>query len=165
MGRRARRSWMGTDADVGSRRKKMFGCFKNNNMPTHIRAHTPRRIGSRRSVMTGHAQKTGGGLTKSDLKFNRWGRIVSKKVQAQAFDRWSDVRSVFRENRAAPFTPKRVKSESPSSTSRKRKRKHSLSPSRATPKRAKPSSASRKRKRSLSPSPATPRRYNLRPRR
>lgn len=36
-------------------------------------------IGSRAQVMHGTAQKTSGGLTKSDLKYNKWGRIVSRK--------------------------------------------------------------------------------------
>lgn len=36
-------------------------------------------IGSRAQVMHGTAHHTTGGLTKRDLKYNKWGRIVSKK--------------------------------------------------------------------------------------
>jgi hypothetical protein len=36
-------------------------------------------IGSRAQVMHGTAHHTSGGLTKRDLKYNKWGRIVSKK--------------------------------------------------------------------------------------
>ena len=37
-------------------------------------------IGSRSQVMHGNAKKTSGGLTKSQLKYNKQGKIVSKKV-------------------------------------------------------------------------------------
>jgi hypothetical protein len=40
--------------------------------------------GSRAQVMHGTAKKTSGGLTKSDLKYNKQGRIVSKKKSALA---------------------------------------------------------------------------------
>jgi hypothetical protein len=43
-----------------------------------------RRIGSRASVMHGTAHHTTGGLTKSDLKYNKWGRIVSRKKSMMA---------------------------------------------------------------------------------
>ncbi len=36
-------------------------------------------VGSRAMVMHGTAHHTSGGLTKRDLKYNKWGRIVSKK--------------------------------------------------------------------------------------
>ena len=36
-------------------------------------------IGSRAQVMHNTAHHTSGGLTKRDLKYNKWGRIVSKK--------------------------------------------------------------------------------------
>ena len=41
-------------------------------------------IGSRAQVMHGTAHHTSGGLTKSDLKMNKWGRIVSRKKAAKA---------------------------------------------------------------------------------
>ena len=41
-------------------------------------------IGSRAQVMHGSAHHTSGGLTKKDLKYNKWGRIVSRKKSTQA---------------------------------------------------------------------------------
>ena len=41
-------------------------------------------FGSRAQVMHGTAQKTTGNLRKKDLKYNKNGRIVSKKVSALA---------------------------------------------------------------------------------
>lgn len=41
-------------------------------------------VGSRAQVMHGTAKHTSGGLTKGDLKYNKTGRIVSKKKSAQA---------------------------------------------------------------------------------
>ena len=41
-------------------------------------------IGSRSQVMRGTANKTSGGLTKSQLKYNKQGKIVSKKASALA---------------------------------------------------------------------------------
>jgi len=40
--------------------------------------------GSRAQVMSGSALKTPGGLRKKDLKYNKQGRIVSKKKSARA---------------------------------------------------------------------------------
>jgi hypothetical protein len=40
--------------------------------------------GSRAQVMHGTADKTAGGLTKSDLKYNKAGRIVSRKKSMKA---------------------------------------------------------------------------------
>ena len=40
--------------------------------------------GSRAQVMNGTARKTPGGLTKKDLKYNKQGRIVSRKQSARA---------------------------------------------------------------------------------
>ena len=42
------------------------------------------QIGSRAQVMHGTAHHTSGGLTKSDLKMNKWGRIVSRKKSMTA---------------------------------------------------------------------------------
>jgi hypothetical protein len=42
------------------------------------------RIGSRAQVMHGNAKITGGGLKKKDLKYNKQGKIVSKKMSAIA---------------------------------------------------------------------------------
>ena len=43
-----------------------------------------RRIGSRAQVMHGTAKMTGGGLRKKDLKYNKQGKIVSKKMSQRA---------------------------------------------------------------------------------
>ena len=43
-----------------------------------------RRIGTRAQVMHATAHHTPGGLTKTDLKYNKWGRIVSRKKSAKA---------------------------------------------------------------------------------
>jgi hypothetical protein len=43
-----------------------------------------RRVGTRAQVMHNTAHHTPGGLTKSDLKYNKWGRIVSKAKSAKA---------------------------------------------------------------------------------
>ena len=43
-----------------------------------------RVIGSRAQVMNGSALKTPGNLRKKDLKYNKQGRIVSKKRSARA---------------------------------------------------------------------------------
>lgn len=41
-------------------------------------------IGSRAQVMHGTAHHTSGGLTKGDLKYNKWGRIVSRAKSEKA---------------------------------------------------------------------------------
>ena len=46
-------------------------------------SHTP-RIGSRAQVMHGTAHHTVGGLTKTELKYNKAGRIVSRKKSMKA---------------------------------------------------------------------------------
>ena len=42
------------------------------------------RIGTRAQVMHGNAKQTGGGLKMKDLKYNKHGKIVSKKVSSRA---------------------------------------------------------------------------------
>ena len=42
------------------------------------------RVGSRAQVMHGNAKMTGGGLKKKDLKYNKQGKIVSKKMSTLA---------------------------------------------------------------------------------
>ena len=42
------------------------------------------KIGSRAQVIHGTAMKTSGGLTKKDLKYNKWGKIVSIKASEAA---------------------------------------------------------------------------------
>jgi hypothetical protein len=41
-------------------------------------------IGSRAQVMHGNAHKTSGGLTKKQLKYNKQGKIVSRKASTLA---------------------------------------------------------------------------------
>lgn len=41
-------------------------------------------VGSRAQVMHGTAHHTSGGLTKTDLKYNKHGRIVSRKKSMKA---------------------------------------------------------------------------------
>jgi len=41
--------------------------------------HKTQKVGSRRKVWNGTAEKTSGGLTRKDLKQNKYGRIVSVK--------------------------------------------------------------------------------------
>lgn len=43
-----------------------------------------RKVGTRAQVMHNTAHHTSGGLTKRDLKYNKWGRIVSKKRSSLA---------------------------------------------------------------------------------
>jgi hypothetical protein len=43
-----------------------------------------RRVGTRAQVMHKTAHHTPGGLTISDLKYNKWGRIVSRAKSAKA---------------------------------------------------------------------------------
>ena len=43
-----------------------------------------RATGSRAQVMNGTARRTAGNLTKKDLKYNKQGRIVSRKQSARA---------------------------------------------------------------------------------
>ena len=45
--------------------------------------HKTRKVGTRAQVMHGSAEKTKGGLTKKQLKYNKYGRIVSKKKSAK----------------------------------------------------------------------------------
>lgn len=45
--------------------------------------HVP-AVGSRAQVMHGTAHHTSGGLTKGDLKYNKYGRIVSRKKSQKA---------------------------------------------------------------------------------
>ena len=54
-------------------------------MPKRSNKRSPMRArGSRAQVMNGTAKKTPGGLTRKDLKYNKQGRIVSKKQSAIA---------------------------------------------------------------------------------
>lgn len=62
-------------------------------MPDKMKA-----VGSRAKVMHGNAHHTSGGLTKSDLKYNKEGRIVSKKKSALGKKQYAKYKSVMQEN-------------------------------------------------------------------
>ena len=50
-------------------------------MYRHVsKSRSTQRVGSRAQVMHGNAKMTGGGLKKKDLKYNKDGKIVSKKL-------------------------------------------------------------------------------------
>ena len=51
---------------------------------TQVAGGKMKRVGSRAQVMHGTAHHTSGGLTKKDLKMNKWGRIVSRAKSAKA---------------------------------------------------------------------------------
>jgi hypothetical protein len=51
---------------------------------TGSRVKGTQRVGSRAQVMHGNAKMTGGGLKKRDLKYNKQGKIVSKKMSQRA---------------------------------------------------------------------------------
>lgn len=51
---------------------------------TQVGSGRQQRTGSRAQVMHGTAHHTSGGLTKKDLKMNKWGRIVSRAKSAKA---------------------------------------------------------------------------------
>ena len=42
------------------------------------------RVGTHAQVMHGNAKQTAGGLKKKDLKYNKQGKIVSKKMSQRA---------------------------------------------------------------------------------
>ena len=48
------------------------------------KSRSTNRVGSRAQVMHGNAKMTGGGLKKKDLKYNKQGKIVSKKMSSMA---------------------------------------------------------------------------------
>ena len=60
------------------------------------------KIGSKRKVWNGTADKTSGGLTVSNLKKNKWGKIVSKRKSANAA-------ANFRKNGLKPATAEELK--------------------------------------------------------
>jgi hypothetical protein len=55
----------------------------NKNLCLDQMPHKTRKVGSRAQVMHGTAEKTKGGLTKKNLKYNKYGRIVSAKKSAR----------------------------------------------------------------------------------
>ena len=59
-------------------------------------------IGSRSQVMHGTASKTSGGLTKDNLKYNKWGKIVSSKKSATAAASFHEIAEKFKEHQKKP---------------------------------------------------------------
>jgi hypothetical protein len=53
-------------------------------------------VGTRAEVLHGTAAHTSGGLKKDDLKYNRWGRIVSKRASARAHKTFKHVSKKFK---------------------------------------------------------------------
>jgi hypothetical protein len=50
----------------------------------HEKMEGVKTTGSRAEVMHGSAAHTSGGLIKKDLKYNKWGRIVSRRMSESA---------------------------------------------------------------------------------
>jgi hypothetical protein len=75
-------------------------------------------VGSRAEVWHGTAKKTSGGLFKTDLIMNKWGRIVSKKL-SEKMKKEGDKR--FKGKKAKPFTKKNKGKNSRKSSRRTRK--------------------------------------------
>ena len=76
-------------------------------------------VGSRAQVWHGTAKKTPGGLTKSQLKKNKNGRIVSKKASSRAKREnrlvkagYKTQKGVFGSKYVEPNSPKRSKKKS-----------------------------------------------------
>jgi uncharacterized protein (DUF1810 family) len=71
---------------VGSRSKgtQRVGSRAKGTQRVGSRAKGTQRVGSRAQVMHGNAKMTGGGLKKKDLKYNKQGKIVSKKMSTRA---------------------------------------------------------------------------------
>ena len=77
---------------------------------------TKKAIGSRKSVWNGHAHHTSGGLTKGDIKLNRFGRLVSKKASTRAKARWgrmsAKIKAKFKKNQGRGFSSRRKRKSS-----------------------------------------------------
>ena len=54
------------------------------------------RVGSRAQVMHGTAHMTGGGLTNKNMKYNKRGKIVSKKASIRAKKSKSLIKAGYR---------------------------------------------------------------------
>ena len=62
-------------------------------MPSDIK-----KIGTRAEVMHGKASQTSGGLSRKDLKYNKQGRIVSKKKSALGKKQYNKYKDVMKAN-------------------------------------------------------------------
>jgi hypothetical protein len=61
--------------------------------------------GTRAEVWHGTAHHTPGGLKKTDLLMNKWGRIVSK-AKSQTMKKGGKWKKLFGDKKAKPFTRK-----------------------------------------------------------
>ena len=103
------------------------------------------KVGSRAQVFHGTVMKTSGGLKKSDLKKNKFGRIVSRKQSALAKKRYnssSALREILKQGRAKGM-PKLMAKRRRSASAKKRK-----SPAKRRKSPAKRKSAPAKRRKS-----------------
>jgi len=93
---------------------------KHNDGLFHIHGHTYKEIhGSRVKVMNGTAYETNGGLKKSDLKYNKGGRIVSiLKSKTAKKEKRLEKAGYFTQKGKFGFVKKAVK------TRKNRTRKH-----------------------------------------
>ncbi len=69
------------------RRKSTKAKRSNKSSEKHSNKNGDKRVSAalaRRHVMEGKRASTSGGLTKQDLKYNKWGQIVSKKASSAA---------------------------------------------------------------------------------
>ena len=85
-------------------------------------------IGSRAQVMHGTAKKTSGGLQKKDLKYNKQGRIVSKRKSELGHKLYAKHKSTLKKNqyKKKPKTSRKKKTmKKKPKTSRKKKPKTS----------------------------------------
>lgn len=57
-----------------------------------------KKVGTRAEVMHGTARQTSGGLTKKDLKYNKQGRIVSKKKSVLGKKQYNKYKDVMKAN-------------------------------------------------------------------
>ena len=78
------------------------------------------KVGSRAQVMHGTAEKTSGGLTKKDLKYNKRGAIVSRK-KSRTMKRGSAWKKRFGDKIAKPFEPTKKTRKSRSTKSKTNK--------------------------------------------
>ena len=50
------------------------------------------KIGTRKQVIYGIAKQTSGGLTKQELKYNKYGKIISKRISTQSKKKYSTIK-------------------------------------------------------------------------
>ena len=73
-------------------------------------------VGSRAQVMHGNAKRTSGGLTKRNLKRNKWGRIVSRRKSSLA--KKQNFLKEYKDMRFARRSPRRSRRKTRSASRR-----------------------------------------------